>query len=125
MTIKGLDLCWIVVENLNDAISYYTKVIGLSLREHHEQFGWAELEGARGARLGLAQADEKMGMKAGVNAVFTLSVENLEAKCSELEAAGVRMIGDVMEVPGEVRMQLCADKDGNQFQLIEQLAEVA
>ncbi|MCB1134647.1 MAG: VOC family protein [Chlamydiia bacterium] len=119
MTVKGMELCWIVVSDLDDAIRYYNEVIGLQLLEHHPDHGWAELQGSTGARLGLAQANADMEMHAGVNAVPAFTVENLERKIRSLSAAGVQLIGEVVEVPGQVKLQLCEDKDGNEFQFVQ------
>ena len=84
MEILGIQLTWVVVKNLEQSIEFYTKTLGFNLKEHTPQFGWAELEGKTGSRLGLAQeheADIEYGphVKAGSNGVVTITVENLDA----------------------------------------------
>ena len=123
MSIKGLNLAWIVVSDLKKAVHFYTHVIGLKLEELHEQYGWAELSGSKGgARLGIAQANDRESIQPGQNAVVTLTVENLAQSMQELAKKGAKMTGDVIEVPGQVKMQMVKDSDGNHFQLVELLS---
>lgn len=123
MKTKEISLAWIVVEDLKKAIAFYTEVAGLKLEELNEAFGWAELSGhAGGARLGLAQKNDKDSIQPGQNAILTLTIENLDTSIQELRDQNVQIIGEVMEVPGVVKMQLVADPDGNQFQLVELLS---
>jgi len=120
MTVKNMGLSWIVVNDLKSAIAFYTEVVGLKLMEVHEQYGWAELEGHEGGmRLGIAQYCEEAGMKAGQNAVVTLTVADLAKAKADMQKKGVKCIGDVQEVPGHVKMQTIVDADGNQFQIVE------
>lgn len=122
MKLKSMDLVWIVVNDLKKAIKFYTETVGLNLKEFHEEYGWAELEGQNGgARLGLAQSRPKSedGILPGQNAVMTFTVENLQTAIAKLGKQGVKLIGAVQEVPGQVKMQMVADSDGNRFQLVE------
>lgn len=124
MGIKNFGLAWIVVADLQKAIDFYTKTIGLKLNEHHKEFGWAELAGHDGgAILGIAEMNEKEMIKPGQNAIVTLTVENLEKSKKELSQKSVKWVGDVIEVPGHVKMQFFKDLDGNTFQLVETLDE--
>jgi predicted enzyme related to lactoylglutathione lyase len=45
----------------------------------------------------------------------------LEAATVEMEKKGAKKVGDVMEVPGHVKMLLFKDADGNHFQMVEML----
>jgi predicted enzyme related to lactoylglutathione lyase len=121
MTIKGIHLIWINVSDIKKAVEYYTKVIGLTLKEFNQEFGWAELQGQDGTRLGIAQANPKFGTKAGINAVATITVDNLEKYKVKYKKDGVNLVGDTLEVPNEVKMQTFQDADGNTFQLVELL----
>ncbi len=121
MDVKGIFLSWIVVADMDAAVKFYTEVVGLTLHELSEEFGWAELSGPDGCRLGLAQENAEFHMKAGTNAVVTITVENLDAAMKELSEKGAQLIGDVCEVPGEVKMQSILDKDGNALQIVEML----
>lgn len=126
MGILGVQLTWVVVKNLEQSVEFYTKTLGFTLKEHRPEFGWAELEGKTGSRLGLAQEHEgdiEYGphVKAGSNGVVTITVENLDATTEEYAAKGVRLLGKVLEIPGEVKMRTFQDLDGNLFQIVEML----
>ena len=41
MNLKSMDLAWIVVNDLQKAIKFYTETVGLKLVEFHEEFEWA------------------------------------------------------------------------------------
>lgn len=120
MKVKEIGLSWIVVKNIKQAVSYYKDVVGLKLVEFHEEFGWAELEGFNGgSRLGIAQENPQEHVTAGQNAVVTFTVENIETAKAEMLKKGAKCEGNVIEVPGHVKMQTVVDLDGNRFQLVE------
>lgn len=119
---QGIFLSWIVVKNIKEAIEFYTKTVGLELKEFHEQFGWAELSGPDGSWLGLAQECSENGeIKPGSNAVVTISVGDIKAACNELKHQKVKLVGETMEIPGHVKLQTFLDNDGNTLQLVERL----
>lgn len=125
MSIKSIDMTWIVVSDLKKAVTYYTDVIGLTLNQFSDEFGWAELSGREGGcQLGLAQNASHCPVLPGDNAVFTLTVENIQEHKKRLSAKNVTFLGDVLEVPGHVKLLLCQDADGNKFQLVESLSHL-
>src|SRR5258708_34961619 len=98
MHVDSMELVWIVVKDLKQAITFYTETVGLKLMEHDEKFGWAELQGHNGgARLGIAQLQEDDGQQAGQNAVITFTVKNLEKAKDELEKRGAKCRGAIQE----------------------------
>ncbi len=115
---KGIQLVWITVADLQASIDFYTQVIGFNLLERNDHYGWAELSSAEGIRLGLAQQNSHDGFKPGSNAVTTITVDNLE---QTLENKNIQLIGDVLEIPGQVKMQTFRDLDGNTFQFCQLL----
>jgi predicted enzyme related to lactoylglutathione lyase len=119
MTVQSMDLAWIVVDDLKAAVKFYTEVVGLQLMQSNEEFGWAELQGKNGARLGIGKCHEMNPILAGQNAIVTFTVEDLDQTKAEMIRKGAVCIGDVQEVPGHVRMQLVKDLDGNQFQMVQ------
>lgn len=124
MNIKGIYLSWIVVKDIRSAIDFYTKVLGLKLKVFEEKYGWAELCGSEGgSTLGIAQQNDFDKIPAGQNAVVTLSVEDLIKAKEELIQKGAQMVGDIMEVPGHVKLQMVIDPDGNRMQLVEQIGK--
>lgn len=121
MIVTGMELGWIVVKDLQQSIDFYVNTVGLKVKEHVPDFGWAELSGPDGFTLGLAQENENMDTKAGSNAIMTVSVENIEKAIEHFREKGAKLIGDVIEVPEKVKMQTFIDHDGNAFQLVENL----
>lgn len=125
MKVQGIHLVWVVVSDIKTAIEFYTKTIGLTLKEFNDEYGWAELSGPDGCTLGLAQQNPSENMKPGSNAVTTLTVDDLETAKNELIRKKCRLIGETLEVPGHVKMQTFADVDGNMLQLCQLLASPA
>lgn len=123
MNVTGIKLSWVVVKDLKAAIEFYTKVVGLKLVQDSSELGWAELSGPDGSILGIAQENPQMDNKAGTNAVVTVTVEDIEAARKSFLEKGANLIGEVIEVPGHVKMQTFTDKDGNFLQLVESLDE--
>ncbi|MBS4168233.1 VOC family protein [Parachlamydia sp. AcF125] len=122
MKIQAIKLCWVVVSDLEQAIKFYQECLGLQLKEWNKEFGWAEFEGYEGGgRLGVSQANEYTPLSAGSNAVVALNVEDIEKAKEDCQKKGVTCVGDVIEVPGQVKLLTCRDQDGNWFQLAQPL----
>lgn len=123
----GIQMAWTVVNDLEKAIQFYTETLGLILMENCAEYGWAELSGPSGSRLGLAMRKDNSGewdaanVQPGHNAVVTITVKDIEAAVKSYQEKGVRLLGKIMEVPGEVKLQTFQDPDGNLFQLAELL----
>lgn len=118
--VQSSDLSWVVVSDVKKAKKFFTEILGLKELSFSEEYGWAEFHGDEGGTLiGVAQENEDM--EAGVNAIITFTVEDIVKTRSNFEKKGVNLIGDVMEVPGHVKLQLFTDGDGNTFQLVESL----
>ncbi len=116
---QGIFLSWVVVEDVKKAIEFYTKTLGFTLLEYHEQYGWAELSAGNGSRLGLGVYTDEEKLLPGSNAVVTIAVDDLEASIKELKEKGVSFVGKVIDIPGHVKMQSIRDKDGNMLQLVQ------
>lgn len=121
MEVRGNLLSWIVVKDLKAAVKFYTEVVGLTLLNESPEYGWAELSGPEGASLGIAQESSEMEIKAGSNAVMSISVDNLDAACGLYRKKGAKLVGEIVEVPGHVRMQTFLDFDGNMMQVVQKL----
>lgn len=122
MAVKSSDLSWIVVSDFDKAVRFFTEVVGLKLMTREDKYGWAELEAPEGGmQLGIALAGKENHVKPGQNAIMTFTVNDLIKAKSEMAKKGTKMVGDVMEVPGHVKLQFFHDHDGNLFQLVEQL----
>lgn len=124
MNVQSIDLVWIAVKDLKQAVKFYTETVGLKLVEINEKMGWAEVQGhAGGMRLGIAQiSNADSELQVGENACLTFSVANLEKAIEEAEKKGATMVGDIEEIPGHAKMQASIDSDGNLFQLVQKLS---
>jgi predicted enzyme related to lactoylglutathione lyase len=121
MKTEGIFLSWIIVKDVPKAIKFYTDVVGLSLKNYHEEYGWAELSGPDGSILGIGQEGKENPMKAGSNAVVTVSVDDIEKAKNHFTTHEAKLVGETMEVPGHVKLQTFVDIDGNTLQLVEDL----
>lgn len=118
--IKSANLVWVSVSDIKKAKKFFVDTLGLKELSFSEEWGWAELSGKEGGTMiGLAQADKDL--PPGSNAITTFSVDNIEVVRDELKKKGVTLIGEIIEVPGHVKMQMFTDLDGNKFQLVQTL----
>lgn len=117
-----IELSWIVVSDLKKAKQFYIDVLGLKVNESSDEYGWLEVQGTDGGSLlGIAQASEQEDVRAGGNAVVTITVKDLNAAILELKKKEVHFIGEILEIPGQVKMISFSDSDGNRFQLVQKL----
>lgn len=121
MKAEGFQLAWIVVKNLDQAIAFYRDTVGMELKEHHPEFRWAEMSGKNGAILGIGEEDPHTNIAAGSNAVVTITVEDLDKALAHFKSRGAKLMGEVLEIPGHVKMQTFTDVDGNTLQLVQKL----
>jgi predicted enzyme related to lactoylglutathione lyase len=120
--VKSFNLAWIVVSDIKKARKFFIETLGLKEHIYTEEYGWAELSGQDGGtKIGLAQKSDKSEIEAGENAVITLTVANLEKTVAEFKKKNVNLVGEIIEVPGHVKLQLFTDQDGNKFQLVQTL----
>jgi predicted enzyme related to lactoylglutathione lyase len=121
--IKRSDLAWITVSDINKAKKFFTEVLGLELRADTPEYGWIELmpkEG--GCALGVGQSNpEGDDVKPGSNAILTFTVDDINAMKAVLEKNNVTILGDIVEVPGHVKMLFFSDLDGNKFQIVQMI----
>lgn len=118
MKAEGFHLAWITVKDLDKAIAFYTEIVGLELKEYHKEFRWAELSGPHGAKLGIGEEGPHSEVPAGANAVITITVEDMDAAIKHFKSKGAKLVGELMEIPGEVKLQTFVDRDGNTLQLV-------
>ncbi|MFA6916359.1 MAG: VOC family protein [Parachlamydiales bacterium] len=119
---RSIDLVWIVVDDFDQAIEFFTQKIGFVLDNRSDEMGWAELLGTGGSRLGIARKSEFTPINSGSNAVVTITVDDISISREELKRKGVNLKGEIMEIPGEVKMQMFSDNNGNLFQLVQLLS---
>lgn len=119
--IKKIELAWITVSDFEKSLEFFTHVVGLEVVNRDDTMGWAELRGKDGSFLGIAKSNSFNPVKPGANAIVTMTVENIDAARKEFQQKGAKLLGDVMEVPGHVKLQMFVDDDNNHFQLVETL----
>ena len=112
----------ITVADFKKAEKFFIETLGLKLKNKAPEYGWLELSGTEGG--GVLGVGQCMGdQKAGVNAVVTFSVDDIEKTIKDLKSKGVS-VGEIMEVPGHVKLATFSDPDGNEFQLAQELREM-
>lgn len=123
--IKSTKLSWVVVSDIKKAKDFYVNKLGLILKEESTDYGWLELEPVDGSyRLGVAEFNPNHDAenKPGSNSILTFDVENIEKALEFYRQKGITFVGEVLEVPGHVKMIFFVDYDGNKFQLCEDLS---
>jgi predicted enzyme related to lactoylglutathione lyase len=132
MAIKSMKLGWIVVSDMKKTKKFFTETLGLNTTNESPEHNWMELQGKEGGfYLGVGQFDAEDACAdkndecnddaVGMNAVMTMTVDDLVKTKAELEAKGVQFIDEIMEIPGHVKMVTFVDPDNNMFQLVEEL----
>jgi predicted enzyme related to lactoylglutathione lyase len=109
--------CALGVTDLDRAIAWYQDVLGFSLLYRRDDIAWCELStGVDKVSVGLSERREAGGSG---GATLTFGVTDLDSARSELEARGVRLDGDIMEIGGLVRLQTFFDADDNALMFYE------
>ena len=60
-------------------------------------------------------------MQAGSSAIVSIEVGNIEEAKKYLEENGIEFMNKILEVPGEVKLALFKDSDGNRYFLSQKL----
>ena len=111
----------LAVRNMDDAIRWYSEVLGLELAYRLDDMGWSELKTeTNGVNLGLSQVEEP-AVEGG--ATLTFGVKDIDQARSRLEGHGVRFDGETQTIPDMVRLATFFDPDGNKLMLYQSLAE--
>lgn len=105
------------VKDLNASIAWFKEKLGFDMTFNAMDAGWAEVSTpAADVTIGLAQSDEGAH---GCTAVF--GVADIAEARAELEAKDVSFEGDIIELPGMVKLATFLDPDGNRYMLAESL----
>lgn len=126
MIAKRSDMAWITVSDSSNAKKLFVDILGMQLRADAPEYGWMELVAKDGgSALGIGQYDPEYSkeVKPVQNAIVTFSVDDIIAAKRVLEKSGVTLLGDIVEVPGHVKMLFFADADSNKFQICQLLDE--
>ena len=103
--------CAFGVTDLDRSIAWYRDVLGFELLYRSDDIRWCELKsGVERVNVGLSERREAGG---GGGSTLTFGVRDLEAAKAELDRHGVRQDGDIVEIPGLVRLLTFFDPDDN------------
>lgn len=111
--------CAMSVSHIDKSIAWYSDVLGFTLLYKVDQMAWCELSTpvAR-VNVGLGQNMDRTGRG---GATLTFGVADIEAAKAALLAKGVRLDGDINEVPDMVRLLTFYDPDDNALMFYQQL----
>ena len=103
--------CAFGVADLDRSIAWYRDVLGFELLYKADEIAWCELKtGVERVNVGLSENREAGGPG---GATLTFGVTDLEAAKAELDRHGVRQDGDIVDIPGLVRLLTFFDPDDN------------
>ena len=103
------------VSDLAKAIEFYEQVLGFKTVERRDDLRFAHLEtNVPGLQLGLSVGSKQSGTGA---AIVNISVLDVAAARTLLEARGVVFTGPTQIIPGKVALAGFRDPDGNQLRL--------
>ena len=108
------------VSDIATSVQWFKDVLGFEEVFSAPEAGWAEVSSpVSGVTIGLGATEEVDG-KGGTTPVF--GVEDIVAAKAELEAKQVKFDGDIIEMPGMVKLATFFDPDGNSYMLAESLS---
>ncbi|MYR44124.1 VOC family protein [Streptomyces sp. SID5910] len=110
-------------EDLDATKRFYTEVFGLPVTYENENSAVFEFGGTLINLLRVTRADELIGParvaapEAGSRMQFTLTVEDVDAKCAELVARGVTLLNGPMDRPWGIRTACFSDPAGHVWEI--------
>lgn len=117
----GTVLCVLPVADINAAKAWYGKVLGCTVEYELPEHNWAEVATPTGgALIGLMQQPGSETAGNGGSS-FAFGVGDMSAAKASLMKNGVAIDGDVMEIPGVVKLLNFKDPYGNSLMLYQPL----
>ncbi len=120
---KGIEAITLFVEDLQAAKQFYHKVFGLPVffEDGHSavfKFGNTLINLLKVTQAGeLIEPAKVASREAGSRCVFTLVVDDVDAKCAELTARGVELLNGPMDRPWGVRTASFVDPGGHIWEI--------
>jgi predicted enzyme related to lactoylglutathione lyase len=112
--------CSMGVTSLDKSIPWYSEVLGMTLLYRRDDIAWCELStGVDKVNVGLSQNREAGGPG---GSTLTFGVTDIDAAKAALDAAGVRQDGEIMEIPGLVKLLTFYDPDDNALMFYQHLS---
>ena len=111
------------VENLEEAKAFYHRVFELPVFFEGDTSVVFKFGSTMINLLQIGQADELVtpaqvaGGQSGARAVYTLSVDDVDARCAELQTRGVTLLNGPMDRPWGIRTASFKDPAGNIWEL--------
>ena len=112
--------CSFGVTDLERSIGWYRDVLGFELLYTADDIAWCELR-TPVARVNVGLSERREAGGAG-GSTLTFGVTDLEAAKAELDRHGARQDGDIVEIPGLVRLLTFFDPDDNALMFYEEPA---
>lgn len=112
--------CSFGVTDLERSIGWYRDVLGFELLYTADDIAWCELR-TPVARVNVGLSERREAGGAG-GSTLTFGVTDLEAAKAELDRHGARQDGDIIEIPGLVRLLTFFDPDDNALMFYEEPA---
>jgi len=107
------------VKDLAKAQRWYAEVLGFEVVYELAEQGWCELATpSEDAKLGLSQNPATRGSCEGV---VSCGVQDMAAAKAQLVQHAVALEGDVVEIPGVVKLLYFRDPDANQLMFFQAL----
>lgn len=115
---RGIHAITLFVENLETTRRFYQDVFGLPIYFEDENSAVFQFGGSLINLLRISEANELIeparvaSREAGSRFVFTLEVEDVDAKCAELAAQGVKLLNGPIDRPWGIRTASFMDPAG-------------
>jgi predicted enzyme related to lactoylglutathione lyase len=107
------------VSDLRAAVAWYTKKLGFEKGFAAPAAGWAEVTSpVKKVTIGL----NTNGARGGGGFTPVLGVKDITRAVTTLKRRKVQLDGDIVEIPGMVKLATFRDLDGNRLMLAESLA---
>ena len=109
------------VTDIGRSIAWFKEVLGFDEVFHVPEAGWAEVTTPdKNVSIGLSETESVDG-KGGTTPVF--GVHDVITARKDLESKAVSFDGDIIEIPGLVKLATFFDPDGNTYMLAESLSD--
>ena len=108
------------VSDLDRAIDWYQRVLGFELEYRMDDIGWCELKSPV-AKVNVGLSVVETPNPGGATPTF--GVEDIENAKSSLEAAKVRIDGDIITIENMVRFMTFYDADDNALMFYQMVAQ--
>jgi lactoylglutathione lyase len=126
-SLKSVDVVTLFVEDLGRAKAFYRDVFGLPVAYEDENSAFFRFHNmgvnllAAGAAPELIEPAAVARREAGSRLVLTIGVDDVDAVCAELAAAGVELLNGPVNRPWGIRTASFADPGGHIWEIAQDL----